>query len=115
MPSVASTGTHLLYMGVRHRLIGVERAHSLIAVLPKIPVHGRSFARERATVWAIISGRVTKMRGLLLDRRFLTSPRSKEGAVGKVPVVAAGVELVRNVDCSTAVLVATGGAAVDGE
>jgi hypothetical protein len=117
MPCVVSTGTNLLCSGVRyHRPNGIERAHSLLAVPSKISVHGCSFAHERATLWAIIAARMTKMRGLLLDRRFLTPPRNKEGALwGRFPSPAPGLNLVRHVDLSTAVLVVTGGAGAHGE
>jgi hypothetical protein len=43
------------------------------------------------------------------------NPEQGGSAVGKVPVAGVGVELARNVDRSTAVLVVTGGAGTDGE
>ena len=117
MPSVVSTGTYLLCSGVRyHRLMGAEPPHSLLVVPAKVRDHRCSFTHERATVWAIIAARMTKMRGLLLDRRFLTPPRNKEGALwGRFPSPAPGSNFVRNVDLSTAVLVVTGGAGAHGE
>jgi hypothetical protein len=55
MPSVVSTGTHLLCRGIgHHRLMGVERAHSALAVQSKVPDYGYPFAPEKATRWAII-------------------------------------------------------------
>jgi hypothetical protein len=117
MPSVVSTSTHPLYVGVRHhRLMGVERAPSLIPVPSKVPGRRCSFPHEGARAWSIIAERVTKMRSVLLDRRVLTPPPNQGGsAMGKVPVAGARVELVRNVDLSTAVLVVMGGARADGD
>jgi hypothetical protein len=79
MPSVVSTGTHLLCRGIGpHRLMGAERAHSMLAVPSKIPDYGCPFASERVAPWAIIAERLTNMRGLLLHRRVLTPIPSKE-------------------------------------
>jgi hypothetical protein len=81
MPSAVSTIAHLLCRGIGHRrLMGAERTHSALAIPSKIPDYGCPFAPQKATAWAIIAERLTKMWGLLLHRRVLTPIPSKEEA-----------------------------------
>jgi hypothetical protein len=113
MPSVVSNGTHLLCRGIGyHRLMGVERAHSVLAVPSKVPDYGCPFAPEKATTWAII--RATRGDGAG-PTPSSGRPHARRDAVRKVPVADAGIGLVRNVYRSTAVSVVTGGSGSDGE
>jgi hypothetical protein len=57
MPSIVSNETQLLCRGIgQHRLMSVERSHSVRAVPSKVPDFGCPFAPEKATMWAIIRG-----------------------------------------------------------
>jgi hypothetical protein len=113
MPSIVSNGTDLLCRGGGyHRLMGVERAHSVLAVPSKVPDYGCPFAPEKVTRWSII--RATRGDGAG-PTPSSARPHARRDAVRRVPVADAGIELVRNGYRSIAVSVVTGGTGSDGD